>query len=428
MVRDRRARSVGRSVSRSVGRSVGRYEGKDVVRESKTLVSQGDTLIVDFFCLLLLLFPLSPCSSVCLSVWYTHSCIVWVSQTSVNHQIRENIAKAASKWNIDYYIFDQGIMQDKWLAMYQNTKELARKRDQQQQQQQQGDNKVPGEIEKQNVAVNDDDDKEEIKTNSEEEDSQRGDEADDDDDECANFIRGVIGSCPSTEAVRDENHVFTQKKRAKRHKGGTKRPILGTRGRWIKFLGLNDHKMTRTGKFVTTDQLAQQYSGGQVTTRGAARKRKNDAGEEGGEEREQAVGLLLPEKKRKTRRKRKRGRKSNEEEEEEEEKKEEEEEEESSSREASTTEERKGEKRNEEEEVEKRSEKTEEEEAAKGQDRGYKSEEPSSLQTEAPPAVTVEQAREKILKAQENEEHGIDHLPIGSLVSNKGAGVAPGRG
>ena len=90
--------------------------------------------------------------------------------------------------------------------------------------------------------------------------------------------------------------------------------------------------------------------------------------------------------------------------------------------------EKEAEKEGEEEEVEKRSEKTEEEEAAKGQDRGYKSEEPSSLQTEAPPAVTVEQAREKILKAQENEEHGIDHLPIGSLVSNKGAGVAPGRG
>ena len=78
--------------------------------------------------------------------------------------------------------------------------------------------------------------------------------------------------------------------------------------KWRKFLGLNDGKLTRNAKFLTTDELAKQFSGGRVITRGAAKKRNNDD-EEGGEGEEKA----LP--KRKRRRKRE---KKNEEEEEEE--------------------------------------------------------------------------------------------------------------
>ena len=354
-----------------------------------------------------------------MSVWRTRSYIVWISQTSVNPKIRENIAKAASKWNIDFKIVDKGIMQEEWLKMYNHTKELARKRDQQQQQQDDNDSSSkPGEIpiERQGIDDNDDKEEEEEETSTDSECSQRsGGEAD---DECANFIREVISNRPSTEAVRDENHIFSRKKSTKRRRGN-RRPILGTRGKWIKFLGLNDKKLTRAGKFVTTDQLAKQFSGGRVTTRGAARKRKNEE-----EEEEEEEVVALPEKKKR----RKRRKRSTEEEGKEEE--EEEEEEKKSEEAASATEEGKGKKRDEEEEVE-----ITEEEEARGGDEGYKSKRQSSPPAEASHAnllgepVTVEQARKKINEAQENEEiNKTRPLPVGSLVSEAGGRGRGGQG
>ena len=170
--------------------------------------------------------------------------------------------------------------------------------------------------------------------------------------------------------------------------------------KWRKFLGLNDGKLTRNAKFLTTDELAKQFSGGRVITRGAAKKRNNDE-EEGGEGEEKT----LP--KRKRRRKR--------------ENKNEEEEEASST----ATEERNGEKRNGEEEVEKseRGGVEEEEETRDQEERGYKSEQQSSpgqtkSHEKSPSEEAVDQARKKINEAQEKEEETkIQYLPIGSLVS-----------
>ena len=121
--------------------------------------------------------------------------------------------------------------------MYNHTKELAKKRDQQQQSQDSKDNKDHpplGEIERLNMEGNDDDDdKEEEETGADSEWSEKSGGEEGDDDECANFIRGIINSHPSTQAVREESHIFNRKKsanRSPRHNRANKRPILGTRG------------------------------------------------------------------------------------------------------------------------------------------------------------------------------------------------------
>ena len=276
--------------------------------------------------------------------------------------------------------------------MYNHTKELARKHDQQQQSDSKDGSEELGEVatEKQNI-----DDTEETSTDSEQ--SQKSGGEGDDDDECASFIRGLISTRPSTEAIKDENHIFSPKTRAKRKPRNKGNKILPTRGKWIKFLGLNDAKLTRHGKFLTTDQLANQFSGGRVTTRGAAKKRKSEEEEEG-EVEEEEEPPALPERKRS-----RRGKKKTKEEE--------------------GQEERKEEKKNEEErgimEEEEAKEQSTEEYKRRHHSMDEKSHDRKKESPAVTPAVTVEEARKKIHEAQEKEDQSIDHLPIGSLVSRK---------
>ena len=302
-------------------------------------------------------------------------------------------------------------MQDKWLKIYNHTKELARKRERQQQNTDNTDNSEKlGEI-KQNKNVNDDDDKGET-SSTDSEGSQSGGEEDD----CANFIRETINSRPSTEAIKEENYIFSCKKDAKKKPQyrGNKRPILGTPKRWRRFLGLNDSKIIRHGKFVTIDELAKQFSGGRVITRGAAKKRKNE------EEKEEGDETLTERKQRKKRRKK--GEKSDGEEEGED--RESKEEEGGNQKESSTkTEERNGEKRNREEETEE-GKITEEGGIAKEeggiakQEGGYKNREQQPIPPEEETqTLAAEEARKKISQAQEvHESNKTTSLPIGSLI------------
>ena len=110
---------------------------------------------------------------------------------------------------------------------------------------------------------------------------------DSEDDECKEFIKSVIGPMRSSSAIRrEDDYIYSQNQAKQTNKQTNKRPLLGNKSKWFKFLALSDDALTKHGSFLATEGLGMEkrrrtdelgegmenLNGGYVTTRSQRKK------------------------------------------------------------------------------------------------------------------------------------------------------------